>query len=78
MPVHYASVSECELTKSAILIMQPTYPSTLGTADCARGTEVECGDKGPIDTLASVSFIDIDSLELKHVQSDPVLHHWHL
>ena len=38
---------------------------------------MERGDKCPIDVLAS-SLVDCDSLQLKHIQSDPVLHHWHL
>ena len=37
------------------------YPTTLGTADSARGTEVERGDKCPVDILASC-VIDRDSL----------------
>ena len=54
------------------------YTSTLGTADGARGAEVKGGDQGPVDTLGSSPIVDGDALQLKHIQSYPVLHHRHL
>ena len=56
--------------------MKP-YPSSLGSADSLRGTEVKCRDEGPLDACA-FRLVGQNVLNLKHIKSNLVLHVWHL